>query len=155
MQFSTAKNPEDPYNKILKILDMRSISPREHEIEIWSSFETKKPKTKKFLPFHIRESPTPINIPTSNLAQINIYGCQYMGAAAYRWTLMNSTDLHSTESVNIHDRRCVHGYLYRCKETHGWTWKPTNVFGQQEFRNTWYLWITMLAVVLFMTFRFD
>ncbi len=40
----TPKNNEDPFNKILRILDMRSISSRKHEMEIGYSFETKKPR---------------------------------------------------------------------------------------------------------------
>ena len=30
-----AGNPDDPSNKILRILDMRSTSTRKHEMEIW------------------------------------------------------------------------------------------------------------------------
>ena len=88
-QFSKKRapiNPEDSYNRILNIVDMGSISIKEHEMEIvWiletlkprnQTPKTKKPKnqeTKKLVYFHVRESPAPRNIPTPTAAPDHLF----------------------------------------------------------------------------------
>ena len=60
-------SPTYPFNKTLKIFDIRSISCRNMKWKFWISetkkANTKKPRNQTFFYFQVRESPAPLNIP--------------------------------------------------------------------------------------------